>query len=144
MKDNDLFLAIIKEFGLIDLDVHFIGVDHLVSTQVGTLDVPWFGKKTFADLTRIKNKLSWLQKGKDSALRNKEGTHLFLLMNDLHRPHYDYIFAHAKALYFFDKPYCLVVFQGDPQGIPLIYRMKTEETSFERLSFLNRTLINDF
>jgi len=144
MKDNDIFLAIIKKFGLIDLDVHFIGVEHLFSTQIGTLECSWDGLSTFADLARIKNKVPWLKKARECAERNKEGIHLFLLLNDLHRPHYDYIFTHAKALYFLDKPYVLVVFQGETQGIPLIYRMRTEETTIERLSFLNRTLISDF
>ena len=144
MKDNSLFLAIVKKFGLIDLDVHFLGVDHLVSTQIGTLDSNWRGKITFADITKIKKKMQWLEKARQSALDDKGGLHLFLLKNDLHRSYYDFIFTHAKALHFFDKPYVLVVFQGDAQGIPMIYRMKTEETNIERLFFLNRTLIIDF
>lgn len=144
MKDNSIFLAIIHEFGLIDLDVHFIGVDHLFSTQVGSLDSDWQGKSTFADLVHVQNKGAYIRKARNSAKENKEGLHLLLFRNDTHTKYFDKIIQSAKAIYFFNKPYALVVFQGETQGIPLIYRMETIDTDLVRLHFLSRTLICDF
>ena len=144
MKDNSIYLAIIRTFGLIDLDVHYKGVEHLFSTKIGGIGTDWRGLNTFADLTRVKKKERFLKKAYESAKENKEGVHMFLLLNDMHKPHYDYILRTAKALHFFDKPYVLVVYQGETQGIPLIYRIESIETDLERLHFLNRTLICDF
>lgn len=145
MKDNNLFYTVIRKFGLIDQDVHFKGSEHLFSTQIGGLNTDWEGLSTFADLTHVKKKERYLRKACESAKNNKKGLHLFLLLNDMHKEHYDYIFRTAKALHFFsDKPYVLVVYQGETQGIPLLYRLEMLETDIDRIHFLNRTLICDF
>lgn len=144
MKDNSVFLSIVTEFGLLDEDLLYKGEEHVFANRIGSLESDWRGKKTFADLTMCKRKLDWLTKAKKVSAENKDGIHLFLFSQSTHLDWMQYSLKYCKALYFFDKPYILVEFQGVSKGIPLVYHLKSRDGVQCRRHFLNRVLISDF